>query len=72
MSPHNTCFACTGTGHLPCRKCGGSGRREFNPWETPLVSRADCPACRGYGRETQPCPNCSGTGTVTETKTGPS
>jgi DnaJ-class molecular chaperone len=66
MNKQVKCAACSATGHRYCWKCGGSGKREFNPWEAPLYKIKDCDRCRGSGRDPDPDPTCNGTGLVDE------
>jgi hypothetical protein len=69
MSAKIKCIVCCGTGHRFCWKCGGSGKREFNPWEISLTKQGDCDRCRGSGRDPDPDPTCKGTGLVGEQQT---
>ena len=64
METSATCPNCQGTGHRPCRRCNGTGRSEFNPWERPFRP-SDCAQCKGSGRDPDPDPVCHGTGDIT-------
>ena len=62
MNTHTKCIVCNGTGHDSCWKCGGSGKKGFNPWEVSLHELKDCDRCGGSGRDPDPDPACNGTG----------
>jgi hypothetical protein len=68
MTREEKCGACGGTGHLWCRKCGGSGKEEFNPWEVSNATPKDCSRCKGSSRDPEPDPACKGTGLHIEPK----
>jgi molecular chaperone DnaJ len=64
-----TCATCSGQGAKPgttaesCRHCGGRGQVMHQQGFFTL--QTTCPVCRGEGRViTDPCRDCSGTGTV--------
>ena len=63
MTLQVTCPACNGAGYRLCWKCGGTGKKEFNPWEVPIKDR-DCDKCAGSGRDPFPDPTCRGTGRI--------
>ena len=62
MKSNERCRICEGTGHAWCRKCNGTGRQDFNPWEMPVHISSTCDRCLGTGRNPDPDPECSGTG----------
>jgi DnaJ-class molecular chaperone len=65
MIREEKCVTCDGTGHRWCRRCGGSGKGEFNPWVMPFVPQGKCERCKGSGRDPDPDPACKGTGLIT-------
>lgn len=73
-----TCLACAGTGaesddgRSTCPECGGSGsvRMARRSLFGTMMTVGTCPTCRGEGALiTNPCPVCSGLGTVEEERT---
>jgi DnaJ-class molecular chaperone len=54
MEKEDQCWVCKGTGHTLCRKCHGTGKQDFNPWEVPINISSICDHCFGTGRDPDP------------------
>lgn len=63
------CTRCDGEGGLTskvCSTCQGKGKKIYKQNNDVFI--VNCETCGGNGRQVDPCPNCSGTGTKTERK----
>ena len=73
-----TCDNCGGSGAAPgtfaetCKNCGGSGQERYHQQTMfgTVTSVRTCHVCRGEGKIIkEPCPKCSGKGTLRRSKT---